>query len=348
MIREKLDELADEEKERLQERKAVEMENRRRAMCERSETKQRLRQTHIERREATKTAELERVKETFDKKILLAERARRLAEELSLRKHFEQQEFFKKKKARDAVSIVSSRMAENLESKLNEERKREEIALNSKLSDVWPYTDDDLHVKQEQQKKLNYRRELQNQLMDNRRREREREEEKHRERKLLEEVGETLRKEDLETKKRAKDTALLLQTEREAFLKARQMWKDKRREVLRQEYDEVSQLIANKEALLREEAEKKVGKELIHRDRTSARTSDSFLFQTDIRAAKDALVETIGNKIKAEEHKRREHEEICRELYLAENEDKLANEAAELASKKKRTAKELLQDMVKA
>lgn len=86
MIREKLDELADEEKERLQERKAVEMENRRRAMCERSETKQRLRQTHIERREATKTAELERVKETFDKKILLAERARRLAEELSLRK----------------------------------------------------------------------------------------------------------------------------------------------------------------------------------------------------------------------------------------------------------------------
>lgn len=239
-------------------------------------------------------------------------------------------------------------MAENLESKLNEERKREEIALNSKLSDVWPYTDDDLHVKQEQQKKLNYRRELQNQLMDNRRREREREEEKHRERKLLEEVGETLRKEDLETKKRAKDTALLLQTEREAFLKARQMWKDKRREVLRQEYDEVSQLIANKEALLREEAEKKVGKELIHRDRTSARTSDSFLFQTDIRAAKDALVETIGNKIKAEEHKRREHEEICRELYLAENEDKLANEAAELASKKKRTAKELLQDMVKA
>lgn len=101
---------------------------------------------------------------------------------------------------------------------------------------------------------------MQNQLINNRRRLREKEEEKHRERKILEEVGEAMLKEDLQAEERKRETATLLQAERTAFLKAREFWKEKRREVLKQEHDEISRTIAKKEAQQRREAEGKVEK----------------------------------------------------------------------------------------
>ena len=53
------------------------------------------------------------------------------------------------------------------------------------------------------------------------------------------------------------------------------------------------------------------------------------------------------SKLMEEERKRVEREEICRELYLAEKEHERASEAIKEASRKKHTARELLQEMVK-
>lgn len=52
-------------------------------------------------------------------------------------------------------------------------------------------------------------------------------------------------------------------------------------------------------------------------------------------------------KLTEEEYKRLEREEICRELYIAEKEHQLKKEAITVALKKKQTAKEFLQEMVK-
>ncbi|KAK1125082.1 hypothetical protein K0M31_006420 [Melipona bicolor] len=134
------------------------------------------------------------------------------------------------------------------------EKKPQDVQIQT--SSPWDLSED-LELKQ-QQKKLSYKRDLQNQLIDNRRRLREKEEEKHRERKIMEEVGETLHEENSEAEKRKRETATLLQAERDAFLKARQFWKEKRREVLKQEHDEIARIIAKREALQKREAEGKV------------------------------------------------------------------------------------------
>lgn len=59
------------------------------------------------------------------------------------------------------------------------------------------------------------------------------------------------------------------------------------------------------------------------------------------------MLEKMMNKLMEEEHKRIEREEISRELYLVEKERKLAGEAIKLAMKKKRTARQQLEEMVR-
>lgn len=71
------------------------------------------------------------------------------------------------------------------------------------------------------------------------------------------------------------------------------------------------------------------------------------ILQIDIREAKDVLLEKMMKKLTEEEYKRLEREEICRELYIAEKEQQLKKEAITVALKKKQTAKEFLQEMVK-
>ncbi|KZC05933.1 hypothetical protein WN55_06108 [Dufourea novaeangliae] len=298
------------------------MADRRRAMMKRSDIKRGLREMHIEGKKATEMEKLQRAKEVFDLKLRQTERDKKLAEELALRKHFELQEFFQKKKARQAVSILPDSTAQNLEAKLKE--KDLENASNSKLPDVWPFIDK-MDPRQLQEKKLSYRRELQNQQIGNRRRLREKEEEKHRERKILEEVGEALRKEEVEAERQKKEKVLMLQVERDAFLKARQIWKDKRKNLLKREYEEIVKIVAKKEALQKEESEQK----------------------TDTRMWKDAMAENVGKKIQAEAFKKTERERICHELYLAEKENELADEVIRAALRKQRASRELLQDMAR-
>lgn len=60
------------------------------------------------------------------------------------------------------------------------------------------------------------------------------------------------------------------------------------------------------------------------------------------------MAEKVGKQIQDAESRKMEREKICRELYLAEKENEMANEVLRLALKKKRTAKELLADMVKS
>lgn len=59
------------------------------------------------------------------------------------------------------------------------------------------------------------------------------------------------------------------------------------------------------------------------------------------------MLEKMMSKLMEEEHKRIEREEISRELYLVEKERKLADEAIKLAMKKKRTARQQLEEMVR-
>ena len=74
----------------------------------------------------------------------------------------------------------------------------------------------------------------------------------------MEEVDETMHQENLEAEKRKKEIAALMEAEKDAFLKARRFWKEKRREVLKQEHDEILRIIAKREALQKREAEGKV------------------------------------------------------------------------------------------
>lgn len=141
-----------------------------------------------------------------------------------------------------------------IQAELMEKKTQDEQIQTSSPWDI----SEDFKLKKQQQQKSSYKRDLQNQLIDNRRRLREKEEEKHRERKIMEEVGETLHEENSEAEKRKRGTAALLQAEKDAFLKARQFWKEKRREVLRQEHDEIARIIAKREALQKREAEGKV------------------------------------------------------------------------------------------
>ncbi|XP_076229250.1 uncharacterized protein LOC116431483 [Nomia melanderi] len=308
-----------EEHEKVKEKKEDELAERRRLLMEKSAVKRRTRQTHIERRDATEAERLQRAKEAFDLKLRRAERDERLAKELARRKNQEHQESFQRRKARHSFSIVPDSVVRDLEAKLTKEKQQDGLCSESK----WPFSDEDPERLQE--KKLSYRRELQNQLINNRRRQREKEEEKHRERKILEEVGETLREEELEAEKLKRDKALLLQAERDAFLKARQIWKDKRREVLKREHDEIARIINQKETRQKEEVQQK----------------------TDIQSGKDAMAEEVGKQIQEAESRKMERERICRELYLAEKENELANEVMRLALKKKRTARDLLEDMAR-
>lgn len=59
------------------------------------------------------------------------------------------------------------------------------------------------------------------------------------------------------------------------------------------------------------------------------------------------MIEKLSNKIIEEERKKMEREEICRELYIVQQENEIAHDEMRRALKKTRTARELLQDMVK-
>lgn len=162
----------------------------------------------------------------------------------------------KSRKAKSAVPAVTSQQLKKIETELAEIKKEDEKLQSSEKDSGWHFTETAAATLQE--RKLNYKRDLQKQLIDNRRRLLAKEEEKHRERKIMEEVGEVMHKENVEMEKRKQATIGLLQAERNAFLKARKFWKEKRREVLKQEYDEIARIVAKREALQKCEAEGKV------------------------------------------------------------------------------------------
>ncbi|XP_043788673.1 meiosis-specific nuclear structural protein 1-like [Apis laboriosa] len=307
--------------ESIKDQKSLEIEIRRRIIDKTAEKKRHLRQKHIERKEALEAEQLQHAKAAADLKVRQLDRTHRLAEELARRKQLELQESLKTRKKKFAVTLPKE-IFEKLETDLKKEEWKEEVVQVSNLIPPWNVKED--FIKQ-QEEKLKYRRDLQNQLIDNRRRLREKEEEKHRERKITEEINKVLHEENVEAEKKKKEIAITLQTERDAFLKAREFWKEKRKEILKQEHDEISRIVAKREALQKREAEGKI----------------------DIRAAKDVLLEKMMKKLTEEEYKRLEREEICRELYIAEKEHQLKKEAIKMALKKKQTAKEFLQEMAR-
>ncbi|CAD1468722.1 unnamed protein product [Heterotrigona itama] len=321
MIREQ-DGKGDNDFARIKDKKVEEMEERRRLMEKNAEKKRQLRQQHIERKETLEAEKLQRAETVIDLKIRQLERRQRLAEELARRKHLELQESSKSRKIKSATPCMSDEVLGKIQTELKEKKTQDK---QIQTSNPWNINED-FELKQ-QQKKLSYKRDLQNQLIDNRRRLREKEEEKHRERKIMEEVGEALHEENSEAEKRKRVTFTLLQAEKDAFSKARQFWKEKRREVLKQENDEIMRIIVKREVLRQKrEAEEKI----------------------NIQAAKESMLERMMSKFMEKECKRREREEIYRRLYLAEKEYEYVNEAIKEALKKKRIMREFQQEMARA
>ncbi|CAK9794888.1 hypothetical protein ANTPLA_LOCUS155 [Anthophora plagiata] len=77
---------AEEGYEKLREEKAIELEDRRRAMESKSATKRHLRELHIERKEALEREEIQRAQKVAELKIRDLERTHKLAKELARRK----------------------------------------------------------------------------------------------------------------------------------------------------------------------------------------------------------------------------------------------------------------------
>ncbi|XP_076759085.1 uncharacterized protein LOC143428246 [Xylocopa sonorina] len=165
------DGMEDKEYERVKDEKAAELEERRRAMEKRCEKKRELRKFHVERMEATKAERLQRSKEAADLKLRQLERTERLAEELARRKHIEQQELLKCRKAKYTVPSIPDEALEKIEAELAEGKARDEEIRSSTMHSPWHFKEDS--EMEQQEKKLSYRRDLQNQMIDNRRRLRE-------------------------------------------------------------------------------------------------------------------------------------------------------------------------------
>lgn len=68
------------------------------------------------------------------------------------------------------------------------------------------------------------------------------------ERKLVEEVVEVLRAEELENQRRKRETASRLRAEERTFLEAREMWKSREKQVLLKEHEDYTRISADKMA----------------------------------------------------------------------------------------------------
>ena len=97
------------------------------------------------------------------------------------------------------------------------------------------------------EKKECYRRDLQDQLIINYRKRQQKSEEEQKERKLTEEISQTLKEEDMEKEKEKKEIQARLREEEEAFIRARDMWRYKEKKALLEEHNRIERIIAEKE-----------------------------------------------------------------------------------------------------
>ncbi|XP_046415738.1 meiosis-specific nuclear structural protein 1-like [Neodiprion fabricii] len=188
------------------------------------------------------------------------------------------------------------------------------------------YNDDafDQHLAAvERDKNMRYRNALQDQLVVNETMRRQRTEEWHRERKIVEQISEVLRNEDVDTASEKKEKTARIQAEREAFFRAMKTWKSKEREALLDEFSRQAKIIAKKEAEEKNRAVVKAGK-------------------SDVR---EEIMERTARRMLDDETRRNEKEDIVNELFDEEWNSKVAMELKDAAARKEAVKRELLADM---
>ncbi|XP_015521855.2 meiosis-specific nuclear structural protein 1-like [Neodiprion lecontei] len=188
------------------------------------------------------------------------------------------------------------------------------------------YNDDafDQHLAAvERDKNMRYRNALQDQLVVNETMRRQRTEEWHRERKIVEQISEVLRNEDVDTASEKKEKTARIQAEREAFFRAMKTWKSKEREALLDEFSRQAKIIAKKEAEEKNRAVVKAGK-------------------SDVR---EEIMERAARRMLDDETRRNEKEDIVNELFDEEWNSKVAMELKDAAARKEAVKRELLADM---
>lgn len=188
------------------------------------------------------------------------------------------------------------------------------------------YNDDsiDQHIKDiERNKKSEYLRDIQNQLVRNQFLREERDEDSYRERKIVEEVSGVIANEDLklELEKRKKITRV--QAEREAFLKARGIWECKEKEALLDEFNREARIISEK---------------------ITEQRNRAFLRSNEI-AGRDAMMEKTARQMLDCEVKKEERQFILEELLFEEGNEEVAKALESAAKKKEILKRELLVEM---
>lgn len=147
----------------------------------------------------------------------------------------------------------------DLRSRLLEEK----VLRDSRSFDVirgW-YSDDTFDkILSEKSKERNFlhRGALQNQIIEKRRLSRESDEARQRERKINEQTIDLVREEDIRNEERKRDTRERLRAEKEATFKARNLWRDMRREAIREENKKIAEVVVEKEVEFKRLTEKKV------------------------------------------------------------------------------------------
>lgn len=147
----------------------------------------------------------------------------------------------------------------DLRSRLLEEK----VLRDSRSYDVirgW-YSDDTFDkILSEKSKERNFlhRAALQNQIIEKRRVSRESDEARQRERKINEQTIDLVREEDIRNEERKRDIRERLRAEKEATFKARNLWRDMRREAIREENKKIAEIVVEKEVEFKRLTEKKV------------------------------------------------------------------------------------------
>lgn len=178
---------------------------------------------------------------------------------------------------------------------------------------------------EELEKKIKYRNDIQDQLISNEISRRKQTEDDHRERKIVEEVSEVLHQENVRLAEEKRDRIAHVRAERDAFFRAKEIWKCKEKEALSDEFDRQAKIIADKMIEERNQTLRNFG----------------------VSRARDSMVENNARRMLNDEVKRAEKEDVINELIAEEKNEEIAREMKQEIMKKEIVKKELLEDMTR-
>ncbi|XP_048505180.1 meiosis-specific nuclear structural protein 1-like [Athalia rosae] len=217
-----------------------------------------------------------------------------------------------------ALVQLNEREANRLEDKY-----QEKVANEKK--NVW-YNNNDFEKKLELDKKyalIKYKNELCDQLINNEMIRQQNDEEYQRERKIIEQVSEILHNDDIKMVQEKLEKIERTKQERDAFFKARDMWKSKEREAILNEFNKNAEIFRLK--MIEENNRIQQRKSKVNQ--------------------RDKGLDEIAKKILDDEVKRNEKQAIIDEIIAEEEKLEADNQMKNLRIKKEIVKRELLQDM---